>query len=371
VITPEARNRHGATGIAADRPEVTVSNEVSEVLCPMCLSRLERNDSAYWRWDGSNYVELQIPPGATVAQRAYQMQGAMIRCPDPLKSLEEHYLPAGYANYGRPVVIGFIGATTSGKTHLLSAMVGAIEGQELSDFNITSRPLDQRLHHRFLEDNVRPLLDKQTVLPATPEKIITFADALLMGSEDGPQRPVALFDVAGGDLSRQLTSEQGAKRFLQIADGFVFVVDSVRLGQTRTGDDTFNTLLDLLRSVNRLRSVSAAVVLNKADLRRFDDPVTRWLRTDLAGLDPHLIREESADVFAYLESFESRAWVEPYRACAKGTLHVASATGCSAEAGPGSAYSRGVKPRRVLGPLVALLAMTGVLDDQRARQVGA
>jgi hypothetical protein len=371
VTTPEVGNRHGSTGFAADRREGTVAQEVSEVLCPICLSRLERGDSTYWRWEGGKYVELQIQPGATVAQRAYQMQGAMIRCPDPLKFQEEHYLPADYVNYARPVVIGFIGATTSGKTHLLSAMVGAIEGQELSDYEITSRALDERWHHQFLENNVRPLLEEGKVLPATEERIITFADALLMGPEGGPQRPVALFDVAGGELSRELTSEQGAKRFLQIADGFVFVVDAVRLGQSRTGDDTFNTLLGLLRAVNRLPSVSAAVVLNKADLRRFDDPVTRWLRTDLVGLDPDLIKEESADVFAYLESFGSRAWAEPYRACHKGTLHVASATGCSAESGPGTPYSRGVQPRRVLGPLVALLAMTGVLNDPRAQQVGA
>jgi hypothetical protein len=337
----------------------------------MCLSRLEHGDNKYWKWDGSNYVELQIPPGATVAQRAYEMQGAMIRCPDPTRALEEHYLPADYLNYGRPVVIGFIGATTSGKTHLLSAMVGAIEGHELSDFQITSRPLDERWHHGFLEQNVRPLLQEGKVLPATQEKLVSFADAMLMGSAGRPQRPVALFDVAGGELTRELTSQQGAKRFLQIADGFIFVVDSARLGESRTGDDTFNTLIGLLRAVNRLPSVSAAVVLNKADLRRFDDPVTRWLRTDLAGLDPDLIREESADVFAYLESFGSPAWAEPFRACHKGTLHVASATGCSAEAGPGGAYAKGVQPRRVLGPLVALLAMTGVLTGPQAQRVGA
>jgi len=248
-------------------------------------------------------------------------------------------------------------------------LVGAIEAGELDRFGISSSPLDEAWHHQFLDTQVRPLLEEGKVLTPTPEKVVSFADALLMGTEGGPQRPVALFDVAGGELSREWSSAQGAKKFLEIADGLIFVVDSARLGLSRTGDNTFNTLLGLLRT--RLPEVSAAIVVNKADLRRFDDPVTRWLRTDLTGLDPDLIQQESADVFAYLDTFDSSAWVRPYRLCGKGTLHVATATGSSALDGPGSKYPRDVRPRRVLGPLIALLAMTGVLVDERAQRVGA
>jgi Double-GTPase 2 len=356
-----------------DYMDAVEPQDADGVLCPMCLSQLDRDALALWRWDSARceYVELQIPMDATPEQRRHRERGARVLCPDPLQSLDEHYLPVDYVRHGRPVVIGFVGATSSGKTHLLSAMVGAIEAGDLTDFEITSRPLDEAWHHTFVEEKVRPLLEQGKVLPPTEGKIIAFADALLMGTKNGPHRPVAFFDVAGGELSRGSVSEQGVKTFLEIADGFIFVVDSARLDASLTGENTFNTLLSVLRSPNRLPQVSAAVVVNKADLRRFDDPVTRWLRPGLAGLDPGLIRRESADVFAYLESFKSQAWVEPYRVCGKGTLHVASATGGPApQTSAGGVYPRGVTPRRVLGPLIALLAMTGVLTDERAQQVG-
>jgi double-GTPase-like protein len=361
-------------GGAMNYVDAVEPQEADGVLCPMCLSRLERDALALWRWDSASreYVELQIPAAATVEQRRHSEHGTMVKCPDLLQSLGEHYLPVEYVRHGRPVVIGFVGATNSGKTHLLSAIVGAIEAGELSGFGITSRPLDEAWHHRFMEEKVRPLLEQGKVLPPTEEKIITFADALLMGTNNGLQRPVALFDVAGGELSRKAASEQGAKKFLEIADGLIFVADSARLDSNLISDDTFSTLLGMLGASDRLPQVSAAVVVNKADLRRFDDPVTRWLRTGLAGIDPDMIRRESADVFAYLESFRSQAWVKPYRECGKGTLHVASATGGSApQTGAGGVYPRGVTPRRVLGPFMALLAMTGVVTDERAQKVGA
>lgn len=345
----------------------------SDILCPMCLSRLPTETPARWRWEPSSrkYTEVTVPPDATPQQRVSALRGAMIRCPDPLKILDAHYLPADYIKYGRPVVLGFIGATSSGKTHLLSSMVGAVESGGLSDFGITSRPLDEAWHHRFMEAKVRPLLEEGKVLSPTEEKIISFADALLVGPDTGSLRPVALFDVAGGELSRGAASEQGAKRFLEIADGFIFVADSARLGQSVAGDNTFNTVLGLMQSADRLPEIGAAIVLNKADLRRFEHPVTRWLRSGLAGLDPGLTREESADIFAYLETF-GQAWVRPYLDCGQGSLHVASATGgAGPKAGAGGRYLREVRPQRVLGPLISLLVMARVLPAGRARQVGA
>jgi hypothetical protein len=65
------------------------------------------------------------------------------------------------------------------------------------------------------------------------------------------------------------------------------------------------------------------------------------------------------------------ALARPYRLCDKATLHIASPTGgaCDGE-GDGSVYPRGVTPRRVLRPLVAMLAMTGVLTGPEAGRVG-
>ena len=133
-----------------------------------------------------------------------------------------------------------------------------------------------------------------------------------------------------------------------------------------------STVLSLLESSGRLpQSVSAAIVLNKADLVRFDDPATRWLRHEKPHLDAAELLAESADVFAFLHERNAQAWTLPYSKCARATLHVVSATGGAGPRGePGGTYPRGVAPQRVLAPFAALLAMTGVLAGLQAQKVG-
>jgi hypothetical protein len=342
------------------------------VICPICLHEIDDwTGLRSWHWDSSqnSYVELHIPADASSQYRARLQRHALIRCPDPYQVMnDEHYLPADYGKYGPPVVLGFIGVTSSGKSHLLTAMVGEMERSGLQDYRIDSRPIDHALHRRFLDGWVRPLMTEGRVLPGTQEGVVTFADAFLMGPTGGHQRPVALFDVAGGEL----TEVDDTKHFLEIADGLFFVVDPAQLSPDGLGDDTFNTVLDLVKSTGRLRDkVCAAVVLNKADMVRFTDPVALWLRSDEKMLDAAEFVRESADIYAFLYNRGAAAWTRPYRECAKATLHAASPTGGAGKReGEAGVFPRGVTPRRVLRPLVAMLAMTGVLTGAEAEKVG-
>jgi Double-GTPase 2 len=331
--------------------------------CPVCLSRLTWSKLPLWRWDSGKdeYVQLDDQSRLTPEQRNRHQRSSAVRCPDDA-TVGEHYLPADYGRYGTPTILGFIGATRSGKSHLLAAMVGAIEKGGLSDYGVQLRPVDYALHQKFVVERVRPLLNEGKVLEATPEGLIGFVDAFVIGQAGGSQRAVALFDVAGGEL----TSVHDAKRFLELVDGLIFVVDPAQL-RGELGDETFSTVLYQLQASGRLPRVSAAVVLNKADLVRFDDPITRWLRSGGGEIDADLILEESADVYAYLHSQGAQAWTRPYDECAKATLHVTSPTGGPEQDG---VYPRGVTPCRVLAPLVALLAMTGVLTGPQAQRVG-
>jgi hypothetical protein len=341
------------------------------VICPMCLSELDWCELPLWRWDSGQgeYVLIEVPEGAPRQLRAHLERGAMVRCPNRYNIMKgEHYLPADYGNYGPPVILGFIGLTKSGKSHLLSAMLGEIERGELDDYGIRTRPIDYRTHRRFLVERVYPLIREDKVLPRTDEGVVTFADAFLIAAGNGPERPVALFDVAGGEL----TNVDNTKHFLNVADGLIFVVDPAQLDVHGLGDDSFNTVLSVLRSAQLLPDqVSAAIVLNKADMVRFEDPINIWLRSDSKRLDAEEIIRESADVYAYLENRGAEAYTRPYSECAKATLHVASPTGgAGPPEGEGGKYPRGVTPHRVLRPLVALLAMTGVLTGAEAEKVG-
>ncbi len=112
-------------------------------------------------------------------------------------------------------------------------------------------------------------------------------------------------------------------------------------------------------------------MLSKADKVRFNEPVARWLRCEEGTLDAKEFLLESADVYAYLLTKKAGALTRPYQDCERTTLHVASPTGGPSEGEPEhEIFPRGITPCRVLRPLVAMLAMTGVLTGPEAEKVG-
>lgn len=344
------------------------------LMCPMCLGGIPDWASLdYWRWDPdrTDYEKIAIPRDASPVQRVRYQHGAYVRCPWS-KDESAHYLPAQYGRYGKPVLLGFVGLTQSGKTHLLTAMIGEIS--RLRDYRISCKALDPAIHNRFMDGSVRPLLMENKVLPGTPDDATTvLADAFIVQHDNNPERVVALFDVSGGDLAQR---NKMMREFLYIADGLFFVIDPEHITASRVGDDTFSNVLDVVRDVSRENArhdpVSAAVVLNKADKARFDEPIARWLGAGEGTLDPADFLRESADVYAYLDARGALALTEPYQVCQKATLHVASPTGGTQDGeDKTSKYPRGVTPLRVLRPLIAMLAMTGVLTGAHAEQIGA
>ncbi|MGQ4419454.1 hypothetical protein ACN6LA_006800, partial [Streptomyces sp. SAS_269] len=198
-----------------------------------------------------------------------------------------------------------------------------------------------------------------------------FVESLLITDVRGQVRPVAFFDLGGEDLVRT----DAALRFLLGVDALIFVVDpalALPLPQldhvrerldvevNRDGDLAFGTVLDRLPKNGPYLDVPAAMVLGKADLLRFQPPVDRWLaRPPTTSLDPAPIREESRDVYGLLRRHAGQAWLRPFDAMRRCTLHIASATGGQEAHGR---YPAGAGPRRVLEPLLALLAMHGLID---------
>lgn len=366
---PHAVNRHPAPSFASSSRENT--GEV--VRCPMCLHEIDDwNSLDYWSWDphAEVYVEKEIPAGLNSLQLERALHGLSVRCNSVQgeASIGRHFLPADYGRFGPPVVLGFVGLTKSGKSHLLASMIGAVAERGLAKLGVTDSPLDHSLHRRYLDAWVRPLRQGK-VLPGTREGIVEFADAFLIKGSGGTERVVALFDVAGGDLAKL----DDTTEFLWIADGLFFVIDSARIDDEWVDDETFSSVLNVVRKRTSSQPVSAAVVLNKADLLRFDEPVDRWLRSaDVPkgrGLDALEFLRESADVYAFLDRKNAGSMAEPFEVCQKATMHVASPTGGD-KTGEGGVYPRGVTPRRVLRPLVAMLAMTGVLTGPDAEQLG-
>jgi Double-GTPase 2 len=360
-------------------PEGPPAQSPPGVRCPICLDLFEwSEDEPFFtltgdeRWQEVDFSRITDP-----VKYEERVRKAYRRCPNPSGDTSTHYLPAAYLRYEPPLVIGVVGETDSGKTHLLAAMVGEIERGGLRSFGLSTRAVDVQLHARFLDNNVRPLLDQGKELEHTKRRgekdDVELADALLF-VRAGRTKPVALFDVSGEDLERDVRATQ----FLAVVDGLIFVVDPARAvpgqaaGATQhasvAGDPTFAVMLDRPRTTTRL-TIPAVVVITKADRLRFEPPVDRWLRAASSDgqIDPEAIHRESRDAYAFLHAHGARAWLRPFADCQRCTLHFASATGGSPR---GGSFPWGVRPRRVLEPLVALLAMTGVLDGPGADRVG-
>jgi hypothetical protein len=370
---PETANHHTRIsrllGLPPREEKVSVLGfPPSALRCPMCLTEIpDWTALGYWRYAHGDFEEIRIPRDANQVQRARYLHRAYVRCPAPQDDETAiHHLPARYGNFGRPVLLGFVGLTQSGKSHLLASMIGEIS--KLSDYGIDVDPLDPAIHQRFLENAVNPLIARNEVLPGTPDDATTeIADAFIVKNRDGRERVVALFDVSGGDLAQ---TDQ-TREFLWIADGLFFVIDPEHIEGSKAGDATFSNVLNIVRDRANQEPISAAIILNKADKARFEEPVARWLRSGDGTMDPTEFLRETADVYSYLAGHGATVLTRPYQACPKATLHIASPTGGSKEGDEkGSKYPRGVTPVRVLRPLAAMLAMTGVLTSPQAEMVG-
>lgn len=344
-----------------------------QVRCPICLDMIEFEEDALYERRGGTYEPVAFPLLGDAVQIDQQLVDVEIRCPNKLGVVQTHHLPLNYLLYGSrsaPLVIGFVGNPLAGKTHLLAALVDAITDNKLEAYGIRQRPLDTSLHQDYME-SVRSLLhDGRQLAVTAPNTEPIFVDAFLFTS-GATTRPVAFFDVSGEDLVRNIRTS----RFLAVAGALIFTVDpetALHAGVATVDyreEYAFTSVIGRLAHSRALDTV-AAIVLTKSDLFRFDPPVDRWLRTDAvrAGrLDPAEIERESHDVYGFLHARRAEAWLGPYSWFPRATLHFVSATGGAPVDGQ---FPRGVRPRRVLEPLVAVLAMTGMIAGPEAQQVG-
>ncbi|WP_369170496.1 hypothetical protein AB5J49_22980 [Streptomyces sp. R28] len=346
----------------------------SEVLCPYCLETIRLDLTKLFVTDSRmQYQPLDVKGINNPVRRTDVMRGAVQKCTaDP--EFPAHYIPVPYLTYGRPLTVAMVGQSSTGKSHLLAQMIAAITDGGLEPFGLKWQSVNPEQHARFVRDRVQPLrngkvLDHTAALGM--DDFARFVESLLITDVRGQVRPVAFFDLGGEDLVRT----DAALRFLLGVDALIFVVDPAlalalpqldhardRLGVevNRDGDLAFGTVLDRLPKSGGYVDVPAAMVLGKADLLRFQPPVDSWLsRSPATSLDPALMREESRDLYGLLRRHAGQAWLRPFDAIRRCTLHIASATGGQEDHGR---YPAGAGPRRVLEPLLALLAMHGLIE---------
>lgn len=345
--------------------------------CPICADDFvwPSGDPNIFLYDeeSSRYELFDISGQPPMKQADLARQGYR-QCPNPSGDTALHYLPATYADYGPPLVIGLVGAPASGKTHLLTAMIRQAYLSGLAAHGVTVSALDILRHNHFLRQFIKPF-EKGGTLAGTGTGVVEAADILLLRGPGG-DRPVTFFDVAGEDLE-STNARNRATRFLVGATAVIFVhasEDRDAAGQLPAGENqSFDLAVERLRG----RQIPAVIAVTKSDRLRFVPPADRWLhRGDETRVDADRIRAESKDVYAYLHRAGAGASLRPFEAFTKCSLHFVSASGGDAvPVDPGDEdsekhFPRGFRPTRVLEPLVSILAMSGLITGLQAEKVG-
>ncbi|MET9225518.1 hypothetical protein [Lentzea sp. NPDC003310] len=344
--------------------------------CPICADEFAwPNEPEVWLFNpGDGRYELFDISTVSPVKQADLIRNGYRRCPNPSADMVEHFLPASFGHHGDPLVIGLVGAPSSGKTHLLTAMIRQAFLNGLAAYGITVTALDFRRHVHFRDQYITPL-ERGDGLAGTGTGVIEAADILLLRGPTG-ERPLIFFDVSGEDL-RSTDARNRATRFLLGVDAVIFVhasADPAEKGLSSV--DSENRSFELAIERLRDRVLPAAIAVTKSDRLRYVAPADRWLhRGEEQVLNAARIRAESRDVYAYLHHVGSGASLRPFEAFSRCTLHFTSASG--GDALPKQAdkefpkyFPRGFRPSRVLEPLISILAMTGVIAGQEAERVG-
>lgn len=351
------------------------------VRCPICADDFAWPDEPFVLLfdETSNTYEHQNLPRLSPMKQADLIRRGYRQCPNPSGDMAVHFLPATYAAYQDPLVVGLVGAPNSGKTHLLTAMIRQAYRGELGAFGIRAAALDFRRHasfHRLFVER----LERGEALPGTDVNVVEAADILLLRGPGG-ERPVTFFDVAGEDLESTHALNR-ATRFLVGTNAVIFVHAADDPLDARRPAATENRSFEL--AVERLQGLPGGaagppvvVAVTKSDRLRYVPPADRWLRRgDDHVVDAARMRAESRDVYAYLQRNGAGASLRPFEAFTRCTMHFVSASGGdAAEIEPGKDggdkyFPRGIRPTRVLEPLVSILAMTGMITGPEAQRVG-
>lgn len=343
------------------------------VHCPICHRRINWDATPPYRIGDDGRPE-QVHRDPMESEQSWRDR--LITAYRPCGAVDQpgtHLLPYDYASY-TPVTIGMIGHSKAGKTHLLAAMISRLCANDpaLAGLGLRVGPLDLNVHQRYVSDVITPLITHRRQLAGTPAGArVEFCDALKVTNAGNQSFAVTFFDLAGERLTRPNDDEV---RFYAWADALVFVVDPeslpARPGSATAADASFEVALRRLdsrpapRGLGPFRPVAAAVVVAKADLIRFEDQlVSDWLARGSGEEEVALdtVERESADVYMYLTRRGATQWLRPAQECGHSTLHFASATNGPATDG---AFHGAFRQCRVLKPLLAVFAMTGILDER-------
>ncbi|HEV8559476.1 MAG TPA: hypothetical protein VGR06_24305 [Actinophytocola sp.] len=355
------------------------------VKCPVCLDE--------YAWDEREVLEYSVKDGKyNPARRPAGLRGAKlddarrrwyVKCPNPSQDSANHYLPATLGDFADPLVVALVGRPRSGKTHLVVAMIRELlGGVSAGEHGLRAEALDYYQHVTFKRNFLDPF-ERGSRLPGTRGGSGTYLEWLVV-QRGNVKRPLVFFDVAGEDF-RDPAENGRHTRFLVNAGALLFVEDapwifrSLAEEQDLRVDETLSLPAGasnewVQEAVSRLpagrESLPAVVALTKSDRLRYMTPADRWIRERSGGLlSADRMLTESRDVYGLLHSANANSIaMRLYSEFQRCTMHFVSATGGAVA--EDDTFPAGIRPARVLVPLLALFAMAGLITGPEAERVG-
>ncbi|WP_433256944.1 TRAFAC clade GTPase domain-containing protein [Streptosporangium sp. CA-135522] len=350
------------------RARKTPGDGATTVVCPYCLWELDWEALPLVLRKHDEIIYLEREPGESETRWLQRTANAERICD---ADGSEHYLPCDYGDY-KPMIIGIVGSTAAGKTHLLAAMIDQLVQtiQVNVRHNLTISPLDTVMHRQFMLEKVFPFTTTRKVLGRTRrEDEVAFVCALRARNDvTGEKHALVFFDVSGEFFD---DADLRSLHFISIVDALLFVADGEKLDEflrrsaPRLADPAF---MEPFGHIDRLRNprqkamlpLPAALVVAKSDLLRWLPLVDGWLRAD-DDMDLDTVEEETEEAYVFLQSHNAQSWLHPVVHCQDSTIHFVSASGV-AKMDDTVFPERGFGPRRVLRPLLSLLAMKGIIQ---------
>ena len=359
---------------------------MSPIYCPYCLHPAENNQIMYRCLTEDPECAAPFLAGRQNPRSICPNCGLQARrrvCPHPKC---RHDLPAAYCSSGTNRIIPVFGAVNSGKSTYLAVLLHEIRNRLVRELNANFTYLDDPTKRQY-DLLKRRLFREGLVLPATTAgqgltPTSPFVSRLALNGSNGQALNLVFFDAAGEDMAEKTQRERYSK-YLNAADGVVFIVDHEELSEvggdlahspvqeaapdSSAGEHTVVQLTQLLQELRRTSSrrapLPACLVLSKidalpAELSR-NTAISRLPRPG-AALD----REDRAavhdEVYALLHrwNFSSLTTVLESQYERSG-LFAMSALGAALQGE--EVDPAGVRPHRVTDPLIWLLAEFGFI----------
>ncbi len=366
------------------------------VVCPYCFRRFSPGETLFTDYDGADPQRGKWTLWDRVRGRAPRPPvGAhgkpLIRKLCPRHEHSPRDLPFS-AGRQESLLIGLIGARSSGKTHYIASLINRLEKDTGEDFSASLMHSTDDTPDRYRREFEKPLFGErkqlQKTIAAQPSPLIydlTF-DGALWGEERNRAVTLTLYDTAGENLSHARSIEQFVQ-YIRVASGIIFLVDPLQIDTVRQSVpstvplpafDEGNVPNQILGGVIKVMEgggvlskggaldIPMAVVMTKCDVLgdanlldrnrlwqtgfRHKNQFDRQAHDDMDGMMGEYMRQWSGTAYNTVRSRFSRH-----------AFFGASATGCAHDTKTDQ-YPF-VSPWRVEDPLLWILAELGVIPS--------